>query len=177
MAELRSLKACHDLLMQKKAKQEEELRLVHEDKEDLAAELQALRAEKDELRDEAEAEKQTRAALEEKAGLTTGIQKLQAEIDTRDEELQAKSARVSDLEWESADMKEQLAQLREDLPRTSRRLVEARNSEAEKTAKLTNQLRQLHDTFGSTERQNRMLKDQLQSHQDELKIDSDPPTL
>ena len=48
----------------------------------LAVELQALRAEKDELGDEVEAEKQTRAALEEKAGLTTEIGELQAEIDT-----------------------------------------------------------------------------------------------
>jgi predicted nucleic acid-binding Zn-ribbon protein len=167
--ELRSLKASYDFLTQEKAKQDEELRLVHEDKEDLAAELQALRAEKDELRDEVEAEKQTRAALEEeKAGLTTETRELQAEIDIRDEELETKSARVSDLEWESADMKEQMAQLREDLLRTSRRLVEARNGEAEKTAELTNQMRRLHDRFGSTERQNRMLKDQLQSHLDEL---------
>jgi predicted nucleic acid-binding Zn-ribbon protein len=41
------------------------------------------------------------------------------------EELEAKSARVSGLKWESADMKEQMAQLREDLLRTSRRLIEA----------------------------------------------------
>ena len=169
MAELRSLKARYDLLTQEKAKQDEELQLFHEDKEDLAAELQALRAEKDELRDEVEAEKQTIAALEEEnAGVMTEIRELQAEIDTRDEELEAKSVRVSDLEWESADMKEQMAQLREDLLRTSRRHVEARNGEAEKTAELTNQMRRLHDRFGSTERQNRMLKDQLQSHLDEL---------
>jgi len=168
-AELRSLKAGHDFLTQEKAKQDGERRLVREDEEDLAAELQALRAEKDELRDEVEAEKQTRAGLEEeKAGLTTEIRELQAEIDTKDEELEAKSTRVSDLEWESADMKEQLAQLREDLLRTSRRHVEARNSEEEKTAELTDQMRRLHDRFGSTERQNRMLKDQLQSHLDEL---------
>ena len=62
--------------------------------------------------------------MEEKSCITTEIRELQAEID---KELEAKSARVSDLEW-----KEQLAQLREDLLRTSRRLVEARNSEAEK---------------------------------------------
>jgi len=165
VAELRSLKARHDFLTQEKAKQDEELRLVHEDKEDLAAQLQALRVVKDEM----EAEKQTRASLEEeKAGLTTEIRELQAEIDTNDEELEAKSTRASDLEWESVDMKEQLAQLREDLLRTSRRHVEARNSEEEKTAELTNQMRRLHDRFGSTERQNRMLKDQLQSHLDEL---------
>ena len=67
----------------------------------------------------------------------------------------AKSARVSDLEWESANLKEQLAQLREDLLRTnSTRLVEARNGETEKTAELTDQMRRLHDGFGSTERQN-----------------------
>ena len=59
-----------------------------------------------------EAEKQMTAALEEKSGVTTEIRELQAEIN---EELEAKSARVSDLEWESADMKEQLAQQREDL--------------------------------------------------------------
>ncbi|EDR07696.1 smc-domain containing protein [Laccaria bicolor S238N-H82] len=169
VAELRSLKARHDLLTQEKAKQDEELRLVQEETEDLAAELRALRAEKEELRDEVEAEKQTRVALEEeKAGLATEIRELQAEIDTRDEELETKSSRVSDLEWDSADMKEQMAQLREDLLRTSRRLVEARNGEAEKTTELTNQMRRLHDRFGSTERQNRMLKDQLQSHLDEL---------
>ena len=45
---------------------------------------------------------------------------------------------------------------------------EARNSEAERTADLTNQMRRLHDRFGSTERQNRMLKDQVQSHLDKL---------
>ena len=38
MAGLCSLKVWHDLLTQEKAKQDEELRLVHEDKEDLAAE-------------------------------------------------------------------------------------------------------------------------------------------
>ncbi|EDR06453.1 uncharacterized protein LACBIDRAFT_300148 [Laccaria bicolor S238N-H82] len=169
VAERRSLTASHDFLTQEKAKQDEELRLVHEDKEDLAAELQALRAESDELRDEVEAEKQTRAALEEeKAGLMTELRELQAEIDTKDEELEVKSTRVSDLEGESTDMKAQLAQLREDLLHTSRRHVEARNSEAEKTAELTNQMRRLHDRFGSTERQNRMLKDQLHSHLDEL---------
>ena len=169
VAELRSLKGNHDLLTQEKAKQDEELRLVHEEKEDLAAELQALRAENDELRDEVEAEKQTRAALEEeKAGLMTDIRELQAEIDSKDEELESKSTRVSDLEWESAEMREQWAQLREDLLRTSRSHEEARNSEAEKTAKLSNQMRRLHDGFGSKERQNRMLKDQLQSHLDEL---------
>ena len=59
----------------------------------------------------------------------------------------AKSARVNDLEW-----KEQLAQLSEDL-RTNSRLVEARNDETEKTAELTEQMRRLHDRFGSTERQ------------------------
>jgi hypothetical protein len=37
-----------------------------------------------------------------------------------------------------------------------------------KTAELANQMRQLHDRFGSTERQNRMLKDQRQSHLEEL---------
>ena len=46
-----------------------------------------------------------------------------------------------------------MAQLCEDLLRTSRRLTEARNSEAERTADLTNQMRRLHDRFGSTERQ------------------------
>ena len=61
------------------------------------------------------------------------------------------SARVSDLEWKSADMKEQSAQLREDLLRTSSRLVEARNDETEKTAELSDQMRRLHDRFGSTE--------------------------
>ena len=36
--------ACYDLLTQEKAEQDEELQqLVHEDKEDLAAELQALK--------------------------------------------------------------------------------------------------------------------------------------
>ena len=83
-----------------------------------------------------EVEKQATAALErEKSGLTT---ELQAEIDTRDEarELEAKSARVSDLEW-----KEHLAQLREDLLRTSSGLVEARNGETEKKAELTDQMR------------------------------------
>ena len=71
---------------------------------------------------------------------------------------------MSDLEW-----KEQLSQLREDLIRTSRRLVEVRNGETKKAAELTDQMRRLHDKFGSTtERQNRMLKDQLQSHLDEL---------
>lgn len=60
------------ILTQEKAKQNGELRLVHESKEDLAAELQA---QKDQLRDKVEAEKQARAALEEeKAGLTTEIQ-------------------------------------------------------------------------------------------------------
>ena len=42
VANLRSPRACYDLLMQEKAEQEKELRLVPEDKEDLAAELQAL---------------------------------------------------------------------------------------------------------------------------------------
>ena len=44
MAKLRSPRACYDLLTrtQEKAEQDEELRLVHEDREDLAAELQAL---------------------------------------------------------------------------------------------------------------------------------------
>ena len=37
------LKVCYDLLTQEKAKQDEEHRLVHEDKEDLADELQALK--------------------------------------------------------------------------------------------------------------------------------------
>ena len=41
MAERRSPRACYDLLTQK-AEQDEELRLVHEDREDLAAVLQAL---------------------------------------------------------------------------------------------------------------------------------------
>ena len=54
---------------------------------------------------------------------------------------------MNDLEW-----KEQLAQLSEDL-RTNSRLVEARNDETEKTAELTEQMRRLHDRFGSTERQ------------------------
>ena len=70
---------------------------------------------------------------------------------------------MSDVEW-----KEQLAQLREDLLRTSSRLVEARNGETEKAAERTDEMRRLHDRFGSTERQNRMLKDQLQSHLVEL---------
>ena len=78
-------------------------------------------------------------------------------------ELEVKSARVSDLEW-----KEQLAQLREDLLRTRRILGEVENGETEKTAELTDQMRRLHDRFGSTERQNRMLKYQLQSHLDKL---------
>ena len=55
---------------------------------------------------------------------------------------------MSDLEW-----KKQLAQLREKLLRTSSRLVEVRNSETERTAKLTDQMRLLHDRVGSTERQ------------------------
>ena len=84
IAELRSLKACHDPPTQEKAKQDEKLRLVHEDKEDRTAKPQALRAEKDELRDEVvEAEKQTRAALEEKAE----IWEVQGEIDIGNEEL------------------------------------------------------------------------------------------
>ena len=41
MANLRCWRACSDLLTQEKAESDEELRLVHEDKEDLAAELQA----------------------------------------------------------------------------------------------------------------------------------------
>ena len=41
-AKLHSPRACYDILTQEKAEQDEELRLVHEDKEDLAAELQAL---------------------------------------------------------------------------------------------------------------------------------------
>ena len=32
--ELRSLKACHDLLMQEKARQDQELQVVHEDNEE-----------------------------------------------------------------------------------------------------------------------------------------------
>ena len=42
MAKLRSLRACYDLLTEEKAELDEDLRLVHETKEDLAAELQAL---------------------------------------------------------------------------------------------------------------------------------------
>ena len=42
VAKLRSPRACSDLLTQEKGEQDEELPLVHEDKEDLAAELQAL---------------------------------------------------------------------------------------------------------------------------------------
>ena len=42
VAKLRSPRACSDLLTQEKAEQDEELQLVHEDQEDLAAELQAL---------------------------------------------------------------------------------------------------------------------------------------
>ena len=42
VANLRSPRASYDLLTQEKAEQDEELRLIHEDKEDLAAELQAL---------------------------------------------------------------------------------------------------------------------------------------
>lgn len=41
-AELCSLKACYTLLAQEKAERDEEVRLGHEDKEDLAAEPQAL---------------------------------------------------------------------------------------------------------------------------------------
>ena len=41
VAELRCLKACYDLLAQEKAEQDEALWVVHTDKEDLAAELQA----------------------------------------------------------------------------------------------------------------------------------------
>ena len=150
VAKLCSLKVWYGLLAQEKAEQDEELRLVHEDRAGNS------RAEK-ELRNEVEAEKQTTAALEEvKSGLMTEVRELQPDIDARDEELEAKSARVSDLE-----SKEQLAQLREDLFRTSSRLVEARNGETEKTAELTDQMRRLHDGFGSTERQNRMLKGQL----------------
>ena len=33
-AELRSLKACHDLLMREKARQDQELQVVHEDNEE-----------------------------------------------------------------------------------------------------------------------------------------------
>jgi hypothetical protein len=40
-AELRSLKACHDLLTQEKAKQDQELRLVHENKDELRNEVEA----------------------------------------------------------------------------------------------------------------------------------------
>ena len=43
VAKLRSMRACNDLLTQEKTEQDEELQLVHEDKEDLAAELQALK--------------------------------------------------------------------------------------------------------------------------------------
>ena len=100
------------------------------------------------MRPEVEGEKQATAALEEeKSGPTTEIRELQAEID---KELEANSTRVSDLKW-----KERLAKLRQDLLRTSSRLVEARNGEAVKTGKLTDQMRRLHDRFGSTERQNR----------------------
>ena len=42
VAKLCSTGACYDLLTQEKAEQDEELRLVHKDKEDLAAELQPL---------------------------------------------------------------------------------------------------------------------------------------
>ena len=42
VAKLRSSRACSDLLTQEKAEQDEEHRLVHEDKKNLAAELQAL---------------------------------------------------------------------------------------------------------------------------------------
>ena len=42
VAKLRSPMACYDVLAQEKAEQGEELRLVHEDKMDLVAELQAL---------------------------------------------------------------------------------------------------------------------------------------
>ena len=42
VAKLRSLRACSDLLKQEKVEQDKELRLVHEDREDLAAELQAV---------------------------------------------------------------------------------------------------------------------------------------
>ena len=42
VANLRCRRACSDLLTQEKAESDEELRLVHEDKEDFAAELQAL---------------------------------------------------------------------------------------------------------------------------------------
>ena len=41
MAKLRPLSPCYDFLRQEKAGQDEELQLVHEDREDLAAELQA----------------------------------------------------------------------------------------------------------------------------------------
>ena len=74
---------------------------------------------------------------------------------------------MSDLERKSADMTEKMAQLC-DLLRTSRRLTEARNSEGERTADLTIQMRRLQGRFGSTGRQNRMLKDQVQSHLDKL---------
>ena len=57
MAKLRSPRACSDLLTQEKAEQDEELQLVHEDQEDLAAELQALeqRMRPEELRHPVEA--------------------------------------------------------------------------------------------------------------------------
>ena len=42
VAKLRSPRACSHLFTQEKAEQDEELPLVHEDKEDLAAELQVL---------------------------------------------------------------------------------------------------------------------------------------
>ena len=42
VAKLRSPRACYDLLTQERAEQDEELRLVHEDRGDLAAELRAL---------------------------------------------------------------------------------------------------------------------------------------
>ena len=43
VAKLCSLRACYNLLTQEKVEQDEELQLVHEDKEGLAAELQALK--------------------------------------------------------------------------------------------------------------------------------------
>ena len=61
--------------------------------------------------------------------------------------MEAKSARVSDVEW-----KEQLAQLREDLLRTSSSLVEVRNGETKKAAELTDQMRRLQSPIDDRQR-------------------------
>ncbi|TFK45169.1 hypothetical protein BDQ12DRAFT_718262 [Crucibulum laeve] len=105
--------------------------------------------------------------------LSETVQRLRSELDRTRGELEAEKFAAQSLEHTAAELKLQLKQVRDDMLHASegQKVKEDEVMKLETNrAEVKKQLLQLHERFHSTERQNRMLEDQMRRQVDDLQM-------